>query len=323
MKTKLVFKELSILIALLMSTFIFSCKDGGVLDVPVSDLTLKSSHIVQVADVVCELTAGQTINAGNVIYEKVGENLVVTYVAANGWTLSEVHLYVGPLAGLPMNKKAIQIGHFPYSAENLGGASEWSITIPLSGAVDCIIAAHAVVYNAELGKEETAWANCTYKPVVAVKTRFVNIVSGNNTYAMTTGVSYIDEFKGGVKTTHWCDNLGYNIYGNGDVYLLQSKYYADAGKVLVSDDGEYLKVEVFADYDMIGSYLFIGTLEELGALDLSDGCPKYYLFPFTKFTASNTHIYEIPFATVGMTNNVSFKEKFGSSRWGWYSTCNF
>jgi len=175
-----------------------------------------------------------------------------------------------------------------------------------------------------LGKEETAWANCTYKPVVAVKTRFVNKTEeGYNKYAMTDGVSYIDEFKGGVKTTHWCDYLGYNIYGNGDEYLLQSKHYADAGKVVVSDDGEYLKVEVFADYDMIGSYLFVGTLEELGAIDLSEGCPNYWLFPFTDFTESNTHIYEIPFAAVGMTNNVSFKEKFGSSRWGWYSTCNF
>jgi len=120
MKTKLGFKKLSIVIAVLMSTFMFSCKDGGVLDVPESGLTLKSSHIVQMADVVCELTAGQTINAGNVIYEKVGENLVVTYVAANGWTLSEVHLYVGPLAGATMNQKAIQIGHFPYSAVQLG-----------------------------------------------------------------------------------------------------------------------------------------------------------------------------------------------------------
>jgi hypothetical protein len=324
MKTKLGLKKLSFVIVLLMSTFIFSCNDVGIMDVSESDIALKSTQIEKVADVICELTAGQTINAGNVIYEKVGESLVVTYVAANGWTLSEIHLYVGPLADLPMNKKAIQIGHFPYSAENLDGAAEWSIKIPLSNGDDCIIAAHAVVYNAEMGKEETAWANCTYNPAVAVKTRFVPDVEGELIkYAMTDGVSYIDEFKGGVKTTHWCDYLGYNIYGDGDEYLLQSKHYADAGKVVVSDDGENLIVEVFADYEMIGSYLFIGTLEELEAISLgSDNCPNYGWFPFMDFTKSDTHIYEIPFAAVGMVNNFSF-ESLGSNRWGWYSKCNF
>lgn len=324
MKTKLNLKKVSIVIVLLISAAIISCKDDEVLNIPDSDLKLKSTQTEEISDVVCELTAGQTINAGNVIYSKVGNNLVVTYVASNGWMLSEIHLYVGSLDGLPMNKSAIQIGKFPYSAENLGGVPDWSITIPLVFEDDCIIAAHAVVYNSGLGKEETAWANCFYKPAVAVKTRF-EPEEGNTLikYAMTDGVSYIDEFKGGIKTTHWCDYLGYNIYGNGEEYLLQSKHYSDAGKVLVSDDGEYLTVEVITDYKMIGSYLFIGTLDELGAISLgTDNCPNYVLFPYKDFTSSDTHTYKIPFAQIGMTNNISF-DALGSKRWGWYSTCNF
>ena len=109
-------------------------------------------------------------------------------MATNGWVLTEVHLYVGPLSDLPMNKKAVQIGHFPYSEENLGGAETWSVSVPLPDGNDCIIAAHAVVYNEELGMEETAWANCVYKPVIAVKVKFPE---GKN--AESDGISYKDK----------------------------------------------------------------------------------------------------------------------------------
>jgi hypothetical protein len=321
MKTKLGVKKLGVIVVVLMSTFIFSCKDGGLLIVPDPDLTLKNGD-VEVKDNVCELTAGQYIDAGHIVYSKVGENLVVTYVAGNGWMLTEVHLYVGTVEGLPRNKTAIQIGHFPYSNENLGGVETWAFTVPLAGLdpVNCIIAAHAIVYNASLSKEETAWANCTFSPAIIVKTKFAPEPTG---FAVTKGESYIDYFRGGTETGHWCDRLGYNFYDDGDEYSLYSGNFPDAGKVNVSDDGEFLTIEIKSNYDLIGSYVFVGSLNEFGDIVLreSDDCPNFYLFPYIdETTVGKVHIYDIPLNDIGMINNISFESAFGSKRWGWYST---
>jgi hypothetical protein len=80
------------------------------------------------------LYAGQDIEAGTVSVETVSGNMVVTYGTINGWTVTDVHFWIGEtLSGLPQNKPGNPvIGHFPYKAENLGGVGSCQVKIPLS-----------------------------------------------------------------------------------------------------------------------------------------------------------------------------------------------
>ncbi|MEZ5107162.1 MAG: hypothetical protein R2757_21835 [Draconibacterium sp.] len=332
------FKKLGIVFALFLSIFILSCSKEEPIDVLDLNLALKNGDIFPgtlpvveeniLPEVVeCELTAGQYINAGYVTFEKVGENIVVTYLAMNGWGLKEVHLYVGSPDGLPVNNKAVKVGHFPYSKENLSGVETWEFVVPLAELdpeEHCIIAAHAVVYNESLDKEETAWSNCDYKPVVAVKVKFPE---GKN--AESDGISYIDNIKGGVPTGIWCDYLGYNFYdigGDGDEYLLVNGIHFpgdNAGNVVVSDDGDMITVEINTKYDMLkdnlgGSYLYVGTFEGLVNFELHNECPNYHNFPYKNLSDGGTqHIYDIPIPAV--QKSVSFKTLIGASKWGWVS----
>jgi hypothetical protein len=260
--------------------------------------------------------AGQTINVGKVIYTRDATNLYVTYLVNSPWVLTELHFYAGTLAGLPRNKTAVQIGLFPYDMDDLVGNQ---LIIPLgdlsSDAGVLTLAAHAVVVNGD--QNETAWADCSYKPVVGAKVRFVEGAK----YALTDGsISYADYFNyGGIS---WCSRFGLNIYANGDDYLLQSRFYplGDAGTVQVSDDGANLKVKIIAtdpSNTMKESYLFVGSLNQLGAIAIGQGnCPVYADFPYVKFLVGNIHEYSIPFPI----KSKSFKDAFNSNRWGWISS---
>jgi hypothetical protein len=118
------------------------------------------------------LWAGQHIDAGTVSVDVAGSDLVVTYDTANGWSLDEVHLWVGDdRADMPQNRRGSpKIGRFPYADENLGGLTSYSFSVPLGSlGISCpadlsdreiYIAAHAVVSNAS-GGSETAWGDGT------------------------------------------------------------------------------------------------------------------------------------------------------------------
>jgi len=328
MKKKFGLKQSVILLALLLNVFILSCNKEEINNSIDSNLLLKNGNLslspenILNEDVVCELTAGQFINSGNVIYEKVGENLVVTYIASNGWLLKEVHLYVGTLEDFPTNKKAIQTGHFPYFKEKLGGVDTWSFEIPLSELnldEHCIIAAHAVVYNAELEKEETAWSNCEFKPIITAKVKF------DERNAETEGLSYIDNFRNGEFKNAWCDYLGYNFYkpgSGGDEYsLVNGTHFPNdnAGNVVISDNATGILVEINTKYPMEGSYLYVGSL--YGFLNIKlrteiDDCPNYYLFPFRQKNGMY-HVYDI---TIPETQkSIAFNTLFDSNKWGWVS----
>lgn len=124
------------------------------------------------------LFAGQTINAGVVIYDDVdtdGDNLVdalkITYATSNGWELTEVHFFIGAaLSEMPTNKSGNpQIGLFPYKSGNIAGQTSYSITIPFSalgfscpGPEDYYVAAHASLRKPLAGggyQTETGWGN--------------------------------------------------------------------------------------------------------------------------------------------------------------------
>lgn len=319
MNTKLRFMKVGAMLVLLISIFLFSCTKEETIIVPESELnselSLKNGAMLPPEEIACDLLAGQSINVGKVIYSHDATNLYVTYLVNNPWVLTEIHFYAGTLAGLPINKTAIQIGHFPYDMDDFTGNQ---LIIPLADLSSdngvLTLAAHAVVVNGD--QNETAWADCNYKPVIGAKARFVD-----NKYALTDGpISYSSYF--GNASTHWCSRLGLNIYTNGDGYLLQSRHYplADAGTVEVSDDGTNLKVKIkgtVAGNTMKESYLFVGSFNQLGAIAIAvDGCPVYANFPFVKSLLNDTHEYIIPIPI----KSQSFNSAFGSNRWGWITS---
>lgn len=80
------------------------------------------------------LFAGQTINSGNVSATVVGDNLEVTYTTTDGWTLNEVHLWVGAdVADMPSTRKGNPIpGKFPYVSGDIAPATTYTLMVPLS-----------------------------------------------------------------------------------------------------------------------------------------------------------------------------------------------
>jgi hypothetical protein len=108
-----------------------------------------------------DIFAGQTMLAGQLVVTNDDENLYVTYMALAGESFEETHLYVGTLAGMPVNKqKTPVIGHFPYSTNHEPAVTEVTYTIPLNNLPDCyIIAAHSAMTNGE-----TAWSYGTQFP---------------------------------------------------------------------------------------------------------------------------------------------------------------
>lgn len=317
MKTKFSFLRLGVIFFFLLNFTFWGCNENESIIPDESDLTssvnLKSASLTP-DGTVCDLLAGQTINVGKVIYSHDADNLYVTYLVNSPWILTEVHFYAGTFDGLPRNKNAIQVGHFPYDTSDLQGNQ---LIIPLSGLSSddgiLTLAAHAVVINED--KNETAWAECTLTdPVVAAKVRF-----NDWSYALTDGtISYADYFNN--TSTHWCSSLGINSYAISSSDL-QSRWYplGGAGTVEVSDNGDNFKVKITATVagkTMTNSYLFVGPLDQLGNIAIStDGCPDYTQFPFVKNETNNVHEYVIPFPI----SSKSFKDAFGTNRWGWVS----
>jgi hypothetical protein len=118
------------------------------------------------------LIAGRHIDAGNVVVEVVGDDLVVTYETSGDWGLYEIHLWAGlDIADMPQTRRGNpRIGRFPYKANCLYGATSHEIVIPLESlGITCpvdpdrnyYIAAHAVVRrgNGCSYQTETAWAD--------------------------------------------------------------------------------------------------------------------------------------------------------------------
>lgn len=118
------------------------------------------------------LFAGQTIDSGQVTAQVNGSNLDVTYSTADGWTLNEVHLWVGEnITDMPQTRKGKPIpGQFPYAAEGLAGATTYTISIPLADlAFSCpgedknyLMAAHAAISKNHTDgstQSETGWSD--------------------------------------------------------------------------------------------------------------------------------------------------------------------
>lgn len=113
---------------------------------------------------VTTLIAGRTMNAGNVTVTNDANFIYVTYNTANGYVLSQTHLYVGECGLIPVNRPGNPIpGQFPYASSH-SGITTYTYQIPITaipvGSCGCI-AAHAVVSLATGGGTQTAWGNGT------------------------------------------------------------------------------------------------------------------------------------------------------------------
>ncbi len=116
-----------------------------------------------------QLLAGQNIPMGVLAYANDGSNLYITYLANSDWYMTEVHLYVGTLSGVPKSGGGTPSpGRFPlkqaFSSSNLAQEVTW--TIPLSQiGFEFTIAAHASVLRVDIDGDvvakETAWASGT------------------------------------------------------------------------------------------------------------------------------------------------------------------
>lgn len=332
MKTNTQFKSMGIVIALLLGIFMGSCTKEESLLIPEetvsNELMLKNGHVAPNYDddiVECDLIGGQYIPVGKVIYSHDADNIYVTYQATGGWTLTELHLYVGSKANFEatcMNKTAIQIGKFPYFLTS-GITNPYTFTVPKLGLPKDVngymIVAHAVVVNGDMN--ETAFANCTYNPLIMVK------ISTNKTspehWAVTQGDPFPAEL---IKPMEWCKIAGTNVYENPDTYLLKTWYGNDAADAMVYDNGTtlFITVKTRDTYSLMDSYVYVGGVEGLLALKLNgldNNCINYPSLQYQKHTdATDQHDYSIPML---ISNSQSFKEVFNSSRWGWLNYYNF
>ncbi len=145
---------------------LLSCQKTEKLNATSEDATTKVVVVDPPTDI-CKtisvnLLAGQNLNVGSVTVSNTAEKLFVTYTTTGDWMISEIHLYVGTVEGLPVNKKGNpQVGHFPTQEVFDPMVNTVTYEFPISNLSDCfIIAAHAMVVNVvdnEVMDTESAW----------------------------------------------------------------------------------------------------------------------------------------------------------------------
>ena len=108
--------------------------------------------------------AGQHIDAGTIEVTNDANYIYVTYNTANGYVLTETHLYVGNCQAVPVNRKGNPApGQFPYKNTH-NNATSFTYQVPVSaiGLGNCgCVAAHAAVVkldcNGNVIDSQTAW----------------------------------------------------------------------------------------------------------------------------------------------------------------------
>ena len=279
------------------------------------------------------LFAGKTKYAGEVVLSIVGENLLVRYEAADGFGINEVHLWVGKdMKDIPAAKKGNpKVGHFPFKAENLGGAAYHEITIPLAYLTEELsedgttfyAAAHAEVCRIDKkgkhGSKETegAWAGterivprgnwATWFSFTVALAAAPPPPNGDNT---TTREAYAfgdrDLDNGG-----WSITVPVNVSGtpvSTVIYAMDGGAYSLAvGTVEYLYDGNQLTVGYILDegYTLDETRIYIDefsaperdiTADQLGNVNVQP--PGTRTYTYGGFAASGDPIYLIAYAVV-------------------------
>lgn len=111
------------------------------------------------------LYAGQFYNVGSFNYVNGNSGTVdFTYYVKSPWKITDVHLYVGDCASIPLNQSGNTIpGLYPFQKIiGSSGSDSVSFKIPNKDLPNCgCIAAHAKVSNSLTGAVESAWAEGT------------------------------------------------------------------------------------------------------------------------------------------------------------------
>ncbi|MBS1512190.1 MAG: hypothetical protein JST86_15180 [Bacteroidetes bacterium] len=172
-------KLLPVLSVLLMALSFSACKKEIV---PNQETKQPDSGLVPIGNegscptTTVNLMAGQTINAGSITVTNDADFIYVTYTTANGYVLTQTHLYVGDCAGIPVNNPGNPIpGQFPYSSPH-SNITTYTYQVPISaipaGGCGCI-AAHCVVVklnaSGQVIETQTGWGSGTQ----------INLGSGN------------------------------------------------------------------------------------------------------------------------------------------------
>jgi hypothetical protein len=160
------------IILLAAGTILFSCKKSS----PEVQATKKITRATVRGNVAaregdCEpttatLIAGQTIDAGTISVINDNDFIYVTYTTANGYILTETHLYVGDQALIPTNKPGNPIpGQFPFGNMH-SNLTTYTYAVPISAiplGTCAVVAAHAVVKkidaNGQVVESQTGWGN--------------------------------------------------------------------------------------------------------------------------------------------------------------------
>lgn len=124
--------------------------------------------------------AGQTTNAGTVMYDdidtnndKVDDALQINFQSMDGWEFTDISFFIGKtLSELPANKSGNPIpGQFPYKSGSITGQTSYTFTIPFStlgfscpntGAGTYYVATHASMRKPLGGgsfQTETGWGD--------------------------------------------------------------------------------------------------------------------------------------------------------------------
>lgn len=153
----------------LLTVIIISCKKAAVEPVQ-SKEDIVTGRTVEGGCTPTSVTlmAGQTINAGTVEVTNDADFIYVTYTTADGWLLTQTHLYVGDCALIPVNNPGNPIpGQFPYNSAH-SNISTYTYQVPISaiGLGNCgCVAAHAVVVKLDASghviAQQTGWGNGT------------------------------------------------------------------------------------------------------------------------------------------------------------------
>lgn len=117
------------------------------------------------------LIAGQTINAGSVVYTDIDTNsdgiddaLEITYSLTGGWEFVEIQYWMDlNLTTLPVNKSGNpQVGLFPYKFSDVLGQTSYTFQVPFS-AINFTCEAEGIYYIASHASVRLLKADGTYQ----------------------------------------------------------------------------------------------------------------------------------------------------------------
>ncbi|MEN8226062.1 MAG: lipoprotein [Bacteroidota bacterium] len=175
------------LLLLLIAVVLAGCNKNGIED-PNPHYGLKDYVLV------VDLIAGQNTTVGTVTYLDTEDGFFkVTYDLVDEWTMSESHVYAGPIDNMPTNSPgAPKIGKFPYQTDHDPEVTTYTYTIPVTSWDKFVCAAHAVVNHPTL-PSETAWA--------AGNETFTDNGWGGFTSNFSTSATYVEVIYGIQQTT--------------------------------------------------------------------------------------------------------------------------